>query len=161
MVEIYIVKKTGEKFTILIDFNDLERLITLGYHWHVAYSRTNDTFYVCSTRNHRSFYLHRFLTNANDDEIVDHINHDALDNRKYNLRITHNIKNTKHRKGKNKNNKSGYRNVSWNSKLNKWVVQLQVDGKNKVLGYFANIKEAASVAEKMREKYYGEFKGAS
>lgn len=44
---------------------------------------------------------------------VDHIEHDRLDNRRINLRITDNSSNTKNRKSKNSNNQTGYRNVSF------------------------------------------------
>ena len=41
----------------------------------------------------------------------------------------------------------------------KWIVQLQVDGKNTKLGTFTDVDEAGAFAEEMREKYYGKFKG--
>ena len=94
---------------------------------------------------------------------VDHQNHNTLDNRKENLRITNVPNNSKNREKRNSNNKSGYRNVCWNSSRNRWVVQLQVDGKNKILGTFKEeeLEQAAIFAEKMRQKYYGEFAGLS
>lgn len=90
---------------------------------------------------------------------VDHIDHDTLNNRKYNLRVVERKNNNKHRKSKNKNNKSGYRNVFWNTRESKWIVQLQINGKNTRLGKFDNIDEAGRFAEEMRQKYYKEFKG--
>lgn len=95
--------------------------------------------------------------NTNKNEYVDHKNHNTIDNRKNNLRVTRNDKNTKNRKSKNSNNTSGYRNVSWVN--NKWIVQLQIKGKNKVLGKFDDINKAGKFAEKMRKKYYGDFAG--
>ena len=82
-----------------------------------------------------------------------------MDNRKSNLRIIENSNNLKNRKSKNKNNKSGYRNVSLIN--GKWVVQLQVDGKNKRLGSFAydELDKAGRFAEEMRLRYYGKFAG--
>ncbi len=100
-----------------------------------------------------------FEFDKNNQKIIDHKNHNGLDNRKENLRLVDRSKNAKHRDGKNKNNKSGYRNVCWIK--GKWVVQLQIDGKNTRLGSFVDVNEAGRFAEKMREKYYGEFKGAS
>jgi hypothetical protein len=92
-------------------------------------------------------------------EFVDHINHNTLDNGKENLRITSNRYNLKHRKGKNSNNKSGYRNVSWLNSYKKWCVQIQIEGKNTILGKFDDVDEAGKFAEEMRNKYYGEYAG--
>ena len=39
------------------------------------------------------------------------------------------------------------------------MVQLQINRKNKILGYFDDVHEAGRFAEEMRQKYYGEFKG--
>jgi hypothetical protein len=93
------------------------------------------------------------------NQIIDHKNHNTLDNRKDNLRLVNRSKNAKHRNGKNKNNKSGYRNVFWNKAKNKWEVHLQIDKKGKLLGSFKDVHEAGKFAEEMREKYYGKFKG--
>lgn len=103
--------------------------------------------------------MHKLISNANNKEIVDHINHDTLDNRKENLRKTEQSYNLRHRRGANKNNKSGYRNVCWLKNENRWCVQLQVDGQNTRLGFFNDVDEAGKFAEEMRKKYYGEFAG--
>ena len=55
---------------------------------------------------------------------IDHINHNTLDNRLENLRITINNKNSKNRRHKNSNNKTGYRNVFYNSAIDKYTVSL-------------------------------------
>ena len=86
-------------------------------------------------------------------------NNDTLDNRKSNLRIVEDRHNSQNRKGRNKNNKSGYRNVSWDG--NRWVVQLSIDGKNVCFGRFKKdeLELAAKCAEEARQKHYGEFAG--
>ena len=90
---------------------------------------------------------------------VDHINNNTLDNRKCNLRISEHKHNTRNRHGKNSNNKSGFRNVSWDGY--RWIVQLQINGKNTILGKFPyeQLEEAGTFAEQMRQKYYGEYAG--
>ena len=67
--------------------------------------------------------------------------------------------NLRNREGRNKNNHSGYRNVSWNG--NGWSVQLQVDGKTKCIKRFKKneLEEAGKYAEQMRQELYGEFAG--
>jgi len=88
---------------------------------------------------------------------IDHINHDTLDNRKSNLRASSNDENTKHRKSKNSNNKSGFRNVAI---IKGWyTVQLMIDGKNQSLAKFKYAEDAGEYAETARQKYYGEFHG--
>jgi len=167
---LYFTDRKKNKYKILIDTEDLQKLIDFGYPWGVAYKPDIDSYYAKTTQyiscinrkvSNKNIELHRFIMNANKGEYIDHINHNTLDNRKENLRITRNNQNIKNRKGKNKNNKSGYRNVSWNNFKNQWVVQLQVNGENTQLGYFDNVDDAGKFAEEMREKYYGEFKGAS
>lgn len=37
--EIYIVKRNGEKFTTLIDTEDLPKLIKLNFSWNVAFNK--------------------------------------------------------------------------------------------------------------------------
>ena len=92
---------------------------------------------------------------------VDHINNNTLDNRKCNLRISEHKHNTRNRHGRNSNNKSGYRNVCWSKGEQKWLVQLQVNGKSTCLGKFPydELEQAGKFAEEMRQKLYGEYAG--
>ena len=95
------------------------------------------------------------------DKVIDHINHNTLDNRKENLRVIADSNNSKNRKTKNSNNKSGYRNVSWSKSENAWKVQISINGKNTYLKSFPyeQLEEAGRYAEEMRQKYYGEYAG--
>ena len=94
-------------------------------------------------------------------EYVDHIDHDTLNNKKYNLRLASNSNNNKHRGKINTNNTSGYRNVCWVSSKEQWCVQLQINGKCVRFGYFDDVHEAGKLAEEMRKKYYKEYAGVS
>jgi hypothetical protein len=109
--------------------------------------------------------LQSFIGNPNHtkDVQVDHINHDSLDNREENLRITNKNQNARNRKSKNSNNITGYRNVAYIPRNgNKpYIVQLMVNGKNKRLKSFSDIDEAGIYAEEMRQKYYGEYAGSN
>jgi hypothetical protein len=145
----------------------LARLLELDVKWSVTWRDDVQSYYIVVTQylgmkngkpQRKYLQLHRYIMQVDSpEETVDHINHDTTDNRKANLRVLPTVLNTKNRNGKNKNNKSGYRNVSWNG--NQWIVQLQVDGKNTCLGKFDDVHEAGKFASEMRIKYYGEYKG--
>lgn len=95
------------------------------------------------TINGRGYQAHRlawlYMTGEfpSDGEIVRHIDGDGLDNRWSNL-----IKTTRNR-AKSRNNKSGICGVCWFSKKVKWVAQIRINGKQKFLGYYDTIFEAA------------------
>jgi len=170
---IYLKRKNGEIFECLIDTKNLQRLIDLGYCWHVVWRKDNQSYYASCTiyqgnENGKCKlpYMHDYLMNIDinntTNHVVDHIEPlNTLDNRESNLRIVERHKNSKNRKSKNSNNKSGYRNVCWIKNKNQWTVQLQIDSKNTRLGYFDDVHEAGKYAEEMRQKYYGEYAGKS
>lgn len=170
ITEIYITNRKEEKFIIKIDTEDLERVLNKGESWYVAWFEKSKGYYAVMTEylgmvngkpKYKTILLNRFITNAKNKIQIDHMNHDTLDNRKENLRMTSAEQNAKNRKGRNSNNASGYRNVSKRGKW--WVVQIQIDGVNTLLDKFPldKLHEAGAFAKEMRNKYYGEFQGAS
>lgn len=162
-------RRDGNNFWVTIDLEDLERVLNFPYSWFAKYSATVGKFYAASSeyrpeiKKSRTVLMHQFIMgveNTTREVNVDHINHNTLDNRKENLRVTNVTDNCKNRK-LSKANTSGYRNVCWDNWYNQWKVQLQVDGKNTILGLFPKdqLEEAGKFAKEMRAKYYGEFAG--
>ena len=90
-----------------------------------------------------------------DDLVIDHINHNRLDNRISNLRVC-----TQHENCLNKsiqcNNTSGVAGVS-KTKWNKWQAQIKVNERLMYLGNFATLEEAAEARRQAEIEYYGEF----
>lgn len=169
IAKIELQRRNKENLWVTIDLEDLDRVINFPYTWFaLKYNEATDDWYAgCSEyrpdlKQSRPYYLHQFITGIRDKRI-DHINTNIRDNRKENLRVIDVSKNAMNRAKRNKNNKSGYRNVSWNKSSQKWVVQLQVNKKSTILGTFPKnqLKEAGEFAEQMRQKYYGEFAGKS
>lgn len=172
IVKIELRRRNKESLWTLIDIDDLERVINFPYSWHSYHNIENDEDYAVTTlydeelRKKYGCVILRLHVFIKEDETehgkhVDHENHNTLDNRKENLRVSNHDDNNRNRKGKNSNNKSGYRNVCWNKKFSMWSVQLQIDGTNKILGYFDDVDEAGLYAKKMRYIYYGEYAGES
>ena len=108
-----------------------------------------DTGYTRMSIDNVKYYLHRlaFLYMTGEfPEVVDHINHNKLDNKFSNLcngTYTSNSKNMPMSKANN----STVVGVSWDKTRGKWKVQAHVDGKNKMLGRF-NAKEDAIACRK-------------
>lgn len=73
--------------TVLIDLDDVDKI--KNNCWFLQYTKGINNFYVQTkdqnTKN--TIRLHRYLMNCPKDLVVDHINHNTLDNRKSNLRI--------------------------------------------------------------------------
>ena len=163
--EFYIYNKKDEEFTVLIDKEDLERLIKFDRRWSAAWREDSQSYYpMCSEYisiyvNNKTHYLHRWIFNYPENTVIDHINHNTLDNRRCNLRLTEQKKNLEHRNGKNKNNSSGYRNVFWNTAKSQWQVDLCKDYKRILIGFYDDVDIAGVAAEAARQKYYGEYAG--
>jgi hypothetical protein len=165
--EILVVRRSGERHSILVEIDDLYYLKSLGYRWCVKYDPKIDGYYAQTNiytrdehgkRINNPIKIHNVIMKTK--EIIDHIDcRKTLDNRRSNLRVTSNELNMKNRRGRNRNNKSGYRNVSLIE--GKYIVQLQIEGKNKCLGRFEDVHEAGAFAKEMRKKYYGDFEGNS
>jgi hypothetical protein len=164
---ILVENKHGEKFETIIDTEDLQKLIGLDLRWRIRYDLCTKSNYVWAAGNKKRgdkpvLYLHMVVMNFEFDNFkffIDHEDHDGLNNRKLNLRIVTMKENSRHRKSRNVNNSSGYRNVSHDKDGNP-IVQLQDEnGKNHIWRGFKDFNEAGAFAAKMRQEWYGEFSG--
>lgn len=101
--------------------------------------------------------MSRFILNVIDKKIiVDHKNGNSLDNRRCNLRLTTSQQNSWNSK-RPKNNKSGYKGVSFSKPMKKWRARIHVNKQEISLGYFDNIIEAAIAYNKGALKYFGKY----
>lgn len=86
-------------------------------------------------------------------DYVDHQDHDSLNNRIENLRLTNSAGNNRNR-SLPRNNTSGCMGVYYARHIDKWASTITVDGDVKTLGYFADKAEAIQV-RKAAELRYG------
>lgn len=137
----------------LIDLEDVE--LVKNIKWHK--SDLQRSTYYCTSSNKTWKRIHRLILNVTDPNVVvDHINHNGLDNRKCNLRVCTNQQNICNCKVP-KNNKSGIKGVYWAKDKNKWTVQVSINNKTKYIGRYSDFNEAVQARIKAEKEYYGEF----
>lgn len=111
----------------------------------------------------KSIHLHRVILARKLErdellptEFVDHIDGDTFNNTRPNLRLATSAQNGQNR-GKQPNNTSGYKGVTWHKATQKWLAKIRVNGKTIHLGVFNDIELANKACIAAREKYHGEF----
>lgn len=147
-----VVASCGTSF--LVDKEDYDRVSR--HRWH-----TNHEGYVLRTvyiekGRWEKVRLHRFLMNAPENKVVDHVNRDVLDNRKSNLRLASKMENVWN-SGIRSTNTSGYKGVSYRKESKKWKAQINVNGKRVNLGHFESKHDAARMFNFWAKDLHGEF----
>jgi hypothetical protein len=139
-VIIYLDRRDGSFLETVIELDDFDKILGYKYKWIAKYNINTDSYYIYSNIyrgspklgfHNSTVKLSKYILDYNGDQEVDHIDHDTLNNRKSNLRVAEFKDNSTHRKTRNKNNKTGYRNVCFINGF--YIVQLQINGKNTVL----------------------------
>jgi hypothetical protein len=137
------------KWKVMVDDDDYEKL--KHFSWHVDK-------YGCVKRHTSSGHelIYRKIMNAPDDKEVDHIDGNRLNNQKSNLRLANSSQN-KCNRGPRRDNKSGYKGVSWHKQRNKWTARIQAGKKYLSLGLFTSKEEAAKAYNQAAITYQNDF----
>ena len=110
--------------------------------------------YVGNSHNKSIGFLHRFLMDCPEDMVVDHWNHNKLDNRKSNLRICTNKENA-HNQSKRDDNPSGYKGVYIDK--NGYHAQICIDNNRTYIGTFQTAEIAAMAYDLKAIELFGEY----
>lgn len=138
----------------IIDLKDVERV--MQYNWNAARRHTQYKTEYNAVRNEHLRYengkqlqkkirMSRFILDAPDHLLVDHINGEPLDNRRANLRLVTSRENSQNR---HHERTSEYPGVFLQKNRQKWQASIQINGKIRHLGYFRSEKEAAETYQK-------------
>lgn len=134
----------------LVDAADLEILDRLEGWWRAHWQPGRRLPYVTAANVKgelpKTLRLHRVIMAPPDDLLVDHINHDSLDNRRRNLRIVTSSENLQNLHPVRANNTSGYRGVCYFARYDKWLAYCAVNKKRYYFGYHETPELAAEAA---------------
>ena len=100
--------------------------------------------------------MHRIILKAKKGQVVDHKDHNGLNNQKYNIRICTNSQNLQNKR-KRKNTLSKYKGLHPSSNNKKWIACICVKSKMKYLGSFNTQKQAAIAYDIAALRYYKEY----
>ena len=148
---------TQGKYAI-VDDEDYDRLMAMGkWHFNGIYAAKSITYRKpCGSMSSRTIIMHRFISKAPKGLEVDHEDGNGLNNQKQNIRVCTTSQNQKNR-GKQANNTSGFKGVTWNKRVGRWYAQIQNNKKQISIGLFDCPIEAAKAYNAAAIKYHGEF----
>lgn len=152
------IKHKGKKLETIISTSSLERVSDFKNTWYADYSPNTDSFYVkgkiaTDYRAQVTMNLHRWIMDAPKGMLVDHVNHDTLDNTLTNLRLVTHSQNQQNRKGEERDNRTWARGVTWSKRYRKWEVAMIINGKKKYFGSFDSLEEAKKCSADARKNF--------
>lgn len=159
-----IVFETSPRYTILDDGIKVE-IVGDEYSTNSFYIDAVDLPYVFKQKLHFSgdyvcnedgVGLHCCLISHDKSELVDHEDRSPRNNRRSNLRPSSRTENNRN-SSISKNNTSGVVGVSFSKDKNKWKSYINLDYKQKFLGYYSDFEDAVKARLVAEIEYYGDF----
>lgn len=110
-------------------------------------------------RQYRRIYMHREIAGLKpgDRTLVDHRDHNGLNNQRDNLRTCTEQGNGANRKKAARPYTSAFKGVCFHRRARKWQAQIMVDQREIYLGSFESELDAAKVYNKAAQECFGEF----
>jgi hypothetical protein len=149
------IKLTKGMVTV-VDDDDFELLFKTK--WHAVQSpngyaaaRSESAF----PSGHITVLMHRQIMRPENNQVVDHIDHNTLNNQKSNLRICSQQQNCFNRR--KQYGVSKYKGVHWSKQYNLWEARIWYSGKSTYLGRFKSEIEAAEAYNKAAKEIHGNF----
>ncbi len=143
----------------IVDPVDHERLSQ--YKWQL-YKRPNTSYamrhkWLKDQKRQTTVAMHREVIDVPEGCVVDHINHNGLDNRRANLRPATPAENSRYSRYSKRGASSKYRGVWYDRKKKKWRAVIGINRRKKQLGYFTDEKQAALAYDMAARKYHKKF----
>lgn len=143
----------------IVDDDDYEKISSMK--WSATWRPKMGKFYAVGSlaKYGKRVYMHREIMGLTigDGLLVDHIDHNTLDNRKANLRIVNNSQNMMNHGKIQKNNTSGCRGVHFEKRTNQYRVQVWAGGKPIWGGRHDTFESAKLSYERLAKLHHAEF----
>ena len=138
----------------VVDDEDYENLIR--HSWHYTKSPNAAGRAARRLGPHKLILMHQEVMGEKPGHVIDHINHNPLDNRRCNLRFCTQSQNQWNRTAQGRGT-SKYKGVHWKVDRQKWRARIYTHGKELDLGGYDNEKDAALAYDKAARELHGEF----
>lgn len=140
--------------TVIIDEED--KGLFESRNWHLVPARQlSEKYYVSTSINGKTVYLHRLIMSAQKGQLVDHINKNTLDCTRENLRIltpSENRINSTVRANKKHLLPIGV--YYKGRRIKRFAAAVNIDGKKVWLGYFSTEHEASQAYQRKISEIY-------
>lgn len=149
MIEIPISGNKGLGYVALIDDEDYE--LVSRYNWNLKTPSPQSRMLYAQASVRSKILMHRLILSPPKGMVVDHIDHNGLNNTRTNLRIC-TMRQNSHNARVRQNSKSGFKGVHFQKSMGKWVAQHATN-----IGSFETAEEAARAYDKFVIENLGEF----
>ena len=136
MKKVPLIGKKGKGKHAIVDDEDYEKIAK--YRWHYTNGYAISDFGV---------RMHRFIMDPPHNLVIDHVNHNRLDNRRSNLKVCTQYENSKNRL----HAKATSGNVYSNKNVTRWYACNMIDGKKVCSKYYDTYEEADYALMLMRQ----------
>ena len=137
-----------------VDDEDYDRLS--AYQWFLSGTGYAVGFVPGGNGKFRLEYMHRFIMQAAEGQLVDHINGDLLDNRQTNLRFATPRQNLQNKRLSSLS-LTGLKGVGYHRDRRKYHARIQLQGIRYHLGFFDNPETAALAYDFAARRLFAEF----
>lgn len=121
---IMVRKRDGKETQTIFDYCNFQRLSKFIWYPHHDKNKPDHMIYVKS--GVEGLRIHRVISKPSRSEVVDHLDHNPLNNLSNNIRIC-SIKENNRNLSISKRNSSGYKNIRFDERKQHYIVEISTD----------------------------------